>query len=142
MLAVPVDPLARWHAFTVARRLVGLTPPRPADEMAAAVASAYRHGDVDALAGLLHPDVVIHWDGVKVADGLASARRFYPRLFGDVGDIHVSTRAVEGDAVAVEWESSTAGGRCVAAEVWTLRYGLLIEVRGYQHRVTSERGSL
>jgi putative hydrolase of the HAD superfamily len=141
MLAVPVDPLARSHAFAVARRLVGLTPPRPADALVAEVERTYRAGDLGAMSALLHPDVVIYWDGHKVAEGLVPAGHFYQRLFGDVADAQITTRAVDGDTVAIEWESATAETPRVAAELWTLRYGLLIEVRGYEHRVENRGGS-
>jgi putative hydrolase of the HAD superfamily len=131
MMAVPVDPLNREHAFELARRLVGLAAPRPADELAARVEAAYRSADVGALFGMWHPDVVVRWNGVKVAEDQVAARRFFTGLLGNAAsDVRLTVRAASGDTVAVEWES-VADGRC-GVELWTLRYGLIIDVCAYQ----------
>ena len=100
---------------------------------------------------LLHPDVVIYWNGEKVAEGLEAARQFHlQRLgFGTAvrHDYHLrkTLRAADGDTICVEWESSyrTEDGELVrgrAAEFWTMRYGLLIEWRAYHHRLTAGSG--
>jgi putative hydrolase of the HAD superfamily len=152
MVAVPVDPLARGHAFDLARRLVGLTPPMPADLLVAAAEAAYRSQDLTQIMRLLHPDIVIYWNGEKVAEGLDAARQFHiDRLgFGSTTrhhyELHKTLRAAEGDTICVEWESSyqdeqgrTVRGR--AGEFWTMRYGLLIEWRAYSHRISAEGSS-
>jgi putative hydrolase of the HAD superfamily len=152
MVAVPVDPLARGHAFDLARRLVGLTPPTPADQLVAAAEAAYRSQDLTRIMGLLHPDIVIYWNGQKVAEGLDAARQFHiDRLgFGSATrrqyELHKTLRAAEGDTICVEWESSYEDeqGRLVrgrAGEFWTMRYGLLIEWRAYYHRISDEGSS-
>jgi putative hydrolase of the HAD superfamily len=152
MVAVSVDPLARGHAFDLARRLVGLTPPMPADLLVAAAEAAYRSQDLAQIMRLLHPDIVIYWNGEKVAEGLDAARQFHiDQLgFGSAARHHYelrkTLRASEGDTICVEWESSYQDeqGRSVrgrAGEFWTMRYGLLIEWRAYYHRISEEGSS-
>ncbi len=152
MLAVPIDPLARSHGFDLARRLVGLLPPTSADEIVAAAEHAYRTQDMSQIMALLHPDIVIYWNGEKVAEGLDSARDFHTRRLGFGTKVradyqlHKTLRAADGDTICVEWESSYRGedGKLVqgrAGEFWTMRYGLLIEWRAYYHRLPDEEGS-
>jgi putative hydrolase of the HAD superfamily len=149
MIGVPVDPLARSHAFDRARRLVGLTPPATADQLVAAAETAYRSQDLAQIMRLLHPDIVIYWNGVKVAEGLDAARDFHVQRLGFGAtnrrgyELHKTLRAAEGDTICVEWQSSyrddddrVVRGR--AGEFWTMRYGLLIEWRAYYHRITEE----
>jgi len=149
MIGVPIDPLARSHGFDLARRLVGLTPPTPADQVVAAAEAAYRSQDLSRIMPLLHPDIVIYWNGIKVAEGLDAAREFHTQRLGFGTKIRAdyqlrkTLRAAEGDTICVEWESSyrTDDGRLVrsrAAEFWTMRYGLLIEWRAYHHRLPDE----
>ncbi len=149
MVAVPVDPLARAHAFDLARRFVGLTPPTTADQAVAAAEAAYRSQDLSQIMALLHPDIVIYWNGERVAEGLEAARQFHlQRLgFGSATrhdyELHKTLRAAEGDTICVEWQSSYTDehGRPVrgrAGEFWTMRYGLLIEWRAYYHRLADE----
>jgi putative hydrolase of the HAD superfamily len=152
MVAVPIDPLARSHGFDLARRLVGLTPPTTADEVVTVAEAAYQSQDLSRIMSLLHPDIVIYWNGHKVAEGLDAAREFHiNRLgFGSIrNDYHLrmTLRAAEGDAICVESESSyrTEDGQLVrgrAGEFWTMRYGLLIEWHAYHPRLdelTDER---
>jgi phosphoglycolate phosphatase-like HAD superfamily hydrolase len=149
MIAVSIDPLARSHGFERARRLVGLTPPTTADQLVAAAESAYRSQDLSQIMPLLHPDIVIYWNGRKVAEGLDQARDFHsgPLGFGFAArrefQLHKTLRAADSDTISVEWESSYRGddGQLVrgrAGEFWTMRYGLLIEWHAYYHRVTEE----
>jgi putative hydrolase of the HAD superfamily len=149
MIGVPVDPLARSHAFDQARRLVGLTPPVVADQLVAAAEAAYRSQDLSQIMPLLHPDIVIYWNGQKVAEGLDAARQFHmQRLgFGTTNrrdyQLHKTLRAAEGDTICVEWQSSYRDDndqlvRGRAGEFWTMRYGLLIEWRAYYHHIPDE----
>ena len=149
MLAVPIDPLARSHGFDLARRLVGLIPATAADQLVAAAEAAYRSQDLSQIMPLLHPDIVIYWNGQKVAEGLDEARVFHTRRlgFGTAGrrdyQLHKTLRAAEGDTICVEWESSyrNEDGQLVrgrAGEFWTVRYGLLIEWHAYYHRLSDE----
>jgi putative hydrolase of the HAD superfamily len=155
MVAVPIDPLARSHGFDLARRLVGLMPPTPADQLVAKAEAAYQSQDLSQIMALLHPDIVIYWNGRKVAEGLDAARSFHIEQLGFGSttrrdyQLHKTLRAAEGDAICVEWESSyrDQDGRLVrgrAGEFWTMRYGLLIEWHAYYHRLddlTDERGA-
>jgi putative hydrolase of the HAD superfamily len=149
MIGVPVDPLARSHAFELARRLVGLIPPTIADQLVAAAEAAYRSQDVSQIMPLLHPDIVIYWNGRKVAEGLEQARQFHANRLGFGSttrhdyELHKTLRAADGDTICVEWQSSyrTDDGRLVrgaAGEFWTMRYGLLIEWRAYYRRLDPE----
>ena len=101
---------------------------------------------------LMHPDIVIYWNGRRVAEGLDEARRFHTEHLGFGSktrhdyQLRKTLRAADGDTITVEWESSyrTDDGqtvRGVAGEFWTMRYGLLIEWRAYYHRVSDEGGS-
>ncbi len=152
MIAVPVDPLARSHGFDLARRLVGLTPPTTADRLVAAAEAAYRSQDLSQIMALLHPDIVIYWNGQKVAAGLDAAWQFHMERLGFGSTIRhgyklrKTLRAADGDTICVEWESSyhdehdqLIRGR--AAEFWTMRYGLLIEWHAYYHRISDEGSS-
>jgi hypothetical protein len=54
--------------------------------------------------------------------------------------VRKTVRAAQDDTVCVEWESSyrdddDAVVRARAAELWTVRYGRIIEWHAYQHRV-------
>jgi nuclear transport factor 2 (NTF2) superfamily protein len=118
----------------------------------AAAEEAYRTQSLDAIMPLLHPDVVVYWNGEKVAAGTEQVRRFHQdRLgFGTTTrhdyELHKTLRAAEGDTICVEWESSyrNDAGQLVrgrAGEFWTMRYGLLIEWRAYYHRLTEADAS-
>lgn len=150
MIAIGIDPLARSHGFDLARRMVGLTPPTTADQVVAAAEAAYRSQDLSQIMALLHPDIVIYWDGVKVAEGLHEARAFHTNRLGFGSkmrldyQLHKTLRAADGDTICVEWESSyrNEDGELVrgrAGEFWTMRYGLLIEWRAYHHRLSDGR---
>lgn len=151
MIGVPVDPLARSHAFDQARRLVGLKPPTTADQLVAAAETAYRSQDLSQIMRLLHPDIVIYWNGEKVAEGLDAARRFHTQRLGFGSttrrdyELHKTLRAADGDTICVEWQSSYRDDddrlvRGRAGEFWTMRYGLLIEWHAYYHRIPDEGG--
>jgi putative hydrolase of the HAD superfamily len=152
MIAVHIDPLARAHGFERARRLVGLTPPTTADQLVAAAETAYRSQDLSQIMPLLHPDIIVYWNGRMVAAGLDEVRQFHlQRLgFGSTSrhdyQLRKTLRAADGDTICVEWESSyrTEDGQLVrgrAGEFWTLRYGLLIEWHAYHHRLDGDGGS-
>jgi putative hydrolase of the HAD superfamily len=149
MVALHVDPLARSHAFERARRLVGLARPTTADQLVAAAEAAYRNQDLSQIMALMHPDVVIYWNGQKVAAGLEQARQFHVERLGfgsrSRHEYHLrkTLRAADGDTVCVEWESSyrTEQGQLVrgrAGEFWTMRFGLLIEWHAYYQRLSDE----
>ncbi|MEO7371858.1 MAG: nuclear transport factor 2 family protein, partial [Ilumatobacteraceae bacterium] len=148
--AVSIDPLARSHGFALARRLVGLTPPTAADQLVAQVEAAYLSQDVAQIMPLLHPDIVIYWNGHKVAEGREAARNFHTGRLGfgsrARADFRLTKnlRAAQDDTIAVESESRYRAddGRLVhgkAGEFWTMRYGLIIEWHAYHHRLTDDQ---
>ena len=100
--------------------------------------AVYRAQDLDAVLALFHPDVVIYWNGQKVASGLEEARRFHVEQlgFGEAKrvDFQLSKtlRAADGDTICVEWASSDrsptasrsgaepgSSGRCAASRWWS-----------------------
>lgn len=143
MIGVHVDPTARTHAFNTARELVGIAPRSWGRRHVDAAETAYRSQNLEAIMTLFHPEVVIYWNGRKVASGLAEARRFHiDRLgFGSIRRndyrLRKTLRAEHGDTICVEWESSYRlddGTRVEsrAGEFWTMRHDLLIEWHAYK----------
>ena len=143
MIGVHVDPTAREHAFNNARELVGLVPPSWGRRHVAAAEAAYASQDLAVIMPLFHPEIVIYWNGRKVAVGMAEARQFHiDRLgFGSIARqdyrLRKTLRAEHGDTICVEWESSYRGddGTRVesrAGEFWTMRHDLLIEWHAYK----------
>ena len=142
MLAVHVDPTDREPAFTRARQLVGLLPPKAGSDVVEAAAAAYEAVDLDAVIALFHPDAVIYWNGERVAEGHDEIRAFHLTRLGfdrpprDDYRLRKTLRAADGDTLAVEWVSTyrRADGsqvrRC-GGEFWTMRYGRLIEWNAY-----------
>jgi nuclear transport factor 2 (NTF2) superfamily protein len=148
MTGVLVDPLAKAPAFERARELLGLAPVSRAHRLVRDAERAYQAQDLGAIMRLLHPDIVIVWNGERVAVGLDEARRFHrERLgFGEGRrlDYHLTKtmRAAQGDTICVEWVSTyrTPDGqhvRSAAGEFWTMRGDWLIEWHAYNHRVES-----
>lgn len=144
MIGVHVDPLNRGIAFARARELVGLVPPSEASLHVQAVERAYADRDLDAAMALLHPHVVIRWNGEKVASGMAEARRFHRECLGfDAADMRhdylltKTLRAFQADTICVEGESSYRRSdgthvRRTMAEFWMMRFGLIIEWNAYE----------
>lgn len=145
MAAVLVDPTERDVAFDRVRDLLGIEPVSAAQQLVAAAEAAYAAQDVDRIMTMFDPDISIFWNGRRVALGLDEARRFHEEFLGfgrGLRDFRLRKhlRAAQGDTIAVEYESSferSDGSRVesVAAELWTLRRGLLIEWHCYQHRL-------
>jgi len=142
MVAVHVDPTNRTPALQRARTLVGLVEPTAAEQLVRAAEAAYGACDLAAVQPLFHPDVVIYWNGLRVAAGWDEARQFHLDHLGFSSPprpeyrLRKTLRAAEGDTVCVEWEASyrhrrghLAGTR--GGEFWTLRYGRVIEWRAY-----------
>lgn len=146
MVGVHIDPLDRELGFQRARELLGLVPQSEAQRLVTMAESAYGSRDLDAIMPMLHPQIVIYWNGQKVASGLAEAKQFHiDKLgFGSSSVRHdyrlkKTLRAAQGDTICVEWESSyrREDGVVVsskAGEFWTMRYGLLIEWHAYNSR--------
>lgn len=146
MVGVHIDALDRELGFDRARALLGLVPPTEPQRLMAAAETAYGAQDLDAIMALLHPQIVIYWNGRKVASGLTEARAFHVDSLG-VGatartdyKLRKTLRAAQGDTICGEWESSYRrddGIEVVSrgGEFWTMRYGLLIEWHAYNSRM-------
>jgi FMN phosphatase YigB (HAD superfamily) len=146
MVGVHIDPLNRKLGFQRAREILGLVAQSEAQRLVAIAESAYGSQDLAAIMPLMHPQIVIYWNGQKVASGLAEAKQFHiDKLgFGSASVRHdyrlkKTLRAAQGDTICVEWESSYRrdDGTVVsskAGEFWTMRYGLLIEWHAYNFR--------
>jgi putative hydrolase of the HAD superfamily len=146
MIGVHIDPMNRGVGFERAREFLGLVPPSEAQRLVSLAEAAYGSQDLDAIMPLLHPQIVIYWNGQKVASGIAEAKRFHMDTlgFGSATTRHdyrltKTLRAAQGDTICVEWESSYRrddGMRVSskAGEFWTMRYGLLIEWHAYNFR--------
>jgi putative hydrolase of the HAD superfamily len=146
MIGVHIDPLDRELGFQRARELLGLVPPSEAQRLVTMAEQAYGARDLDAILPMLHPQIVIYWNGQKVASGLAEAKKFHIDTLGFGSStirydyrLSKTLRAAQGDTICVEWESSyrREDGVVVsskAGEFWTMRYGLLIEWHAYNFR--------
>jgi FMN phosphatase YigB (HAD superfamily)/ketosteroid isomerase-like protein len=148
MIGLHVDPIDRSIAFARARELVGLGEPSAAERLVRAAQDAYQSRDLDAACALLHPDVIVHWNGELVAIGLAEARRFHIDQLGfgagtrDGYELRKTLRSSSGDSVCVEWQSShrRADGSLAVSrggEFWVLRYGRVIEWHAYSQQIGS-----
>jgi putative hydrolase of the HAD superfamily len=146
MVGVHIDPLDRELGFQRARELLGLVPPSEAQRLVSMAEAAYGSRDLDAIMPILHPQIVIYWNGQKVASGLAEAKQFHLDKLGFGSSairrdyrLTKTLRAAQGDTVCVEWESSYRREddtlvSSKAGEFWTMRYGLLIEWHAYNFR--------
>ena len=142
MAGILVDPVDRKPAFDLVRELVGITAPSPARQLVADAEAAYAAQDVDRIMTMFDRDVVVVWNGQRVATGLDETRRFHEGFLGfgrGLNDFRLTKRmrSATGDTVSVEFRSSFArsdGSRVesVAAERWTLRRGKLVEWHCHQ----------
>jgi putative hydrolase of the HAD superfamily len=146
MIGVHIDPLNRHIGFDRARELVGLTSPSRGARLVRSAQVAYSAQDLDAVMRLLHADVVIHWNGARVAEGHGEARQFHIDKLGFGSPprreyvLRKFLRAEQGDTICVEWESSyhADDGRVVESrggEFWVMRFDLLIEWHAYNHKL-------
>jgi putative hydrolase of the HAD superfamily len=148
MTGVLVDPADKRPAFEHTRQLLRIDPETRAWRLVRAAERAYQAQDLDSIMQLLHPEIVIYWNGERVASGHAEARRFHVETLG-IGRLNTrndyrlskTLRAAQGDTICVEWESSytTADGdhvRGSAGEFWTMQGDRLIEWHAYYRRRT------
>ncbi len=113
MTGVLVDPADKRPAFDLTRQLLRIDPETRAWRLVRAAEQAYQAQDLDAIMQLFHPEIVIYWNGERVAIGHAEARRFHVETLGigrptDRRDQRLSKtlRAAQGDTIGVEWDSS------------------------------------
>ena len=147
MIGVHIDPLNRHLGFDRAREFLGLIPPSEPQRLVNMAEQAYGSQDLDQIMPLFHPQIVIYWNGQKVASGFAQAKQFHIDKLGfGTGakrldyKLTKTLRAAQGDTICVEWESSSRredGTKVTskAGEFWTMRYGLLIEWHAYNVRI-------
>ena len=146
MTGIHVDPGDRLPTFALARRALGLGSPSSAERLVRRAEAVYQAQDLDAILALFHPDVVIYWNGQKVASGLEEARHFHVEHlgFGEAKrlDFQLSKtlRAADGDTICVEWVSSHRAPdgvevRGLGGEFWTMRGEQVVEWHAYHHRI-------
>jgi putative hydrolase of the HAD superfamily len=148
MTGVLVDPADKRPAFDLTRQLLRLETETRAWRLVRAAEQAYQAQDLDPIMQLFHPEIVIYWNGERVAIGHAEARQFHVDILG-IGRasdrrserLSKTLRAAQGDTICVEWESSytTAAGEPVrgsGGEFWTMNGDLVIEWRAYYRRRT------
>jgi FMN phosphatase YigB (HAD superfamily)/ketosteroid isomerase-like protein len=140
MTALLVDPVDRNASFMAARRLLGLGGGNSV-ALICDMGEALRAKDIDRIASLTDPDIVIRWNGRRVAVGHDDLRKFYGSLFSERPDdwtwqLHPLT--VTDDAISLQRQSThrdfdSRHHRCSASEHWTLRRNRLIELLVYEH---------
>jgi putative hydrolase of the HAD superfamily len=148
MTAVLVDPINKALAYDRACALLGARPATAEEAIVARVEALYQAEDLDAIMRLFHPEIVVYWNGAKVAIGLAETRTFHvERLRTGRGErldyrLRKTLRAAQHDTITVEWASRyrTPAGEQIesrAGEFWTMRDGRLIEWHAYNHKVSA-----
>jgi FMN phosphatase YigB (HAD superfamily) len=97
------------------------------------IEAALAAGDIGALGGLLHPQVMIEVNGRTIATGLSQARAFFFRSVHPSAPSRRTVLDTAGDTAYVENAPYGAGSesRRPALESWTVRYGRLIELRRF-----------
>jgi putative hydrolase of the HAD superfamily len=149
MTALLVDPINKALAYDRACALLGVRPATPEEALVAKVEALYQAEDLDAIMRLFHPEIVVYWNGAKVATGLDETRAFHiDRLRTGQGErldyrLRKTLRAAQHDTITVEWSSRyrTASGEQIesrAGEFWTMRNGRLIEWHAYNHRTQTD----
>jgi putative hydrolase of the HAD superfamily len=148
MTGVLVDPADKRPAFDLTRQLLRIDPETRAWQLVRAAEHAYQAQDLDAIMQLFHPEIVIYWNGERVAIGHIEARQFHVDTLAigrptDRRDQRLSKtlRAVQGDTICVEWDSSytTSDGEKAhgsGGEFWTMNGDLVIEWHAYYRRRT------
>jgi putative hydrolase of the HAD superfamily len=150
MTGVLVDPADKRPAFDLTRQLLRLDPETRGWRLVRAAERAYQAQDLETIMQLFHPEIVIYWNGERVAIGRDEARRFHVDTLG-IGRasgrrderLSKTLRATDGDTICVEWVSSytTADGEAVAGsggEFWTMNGDLVIEWHAYYRRRSTD----
>jgi putative hydrolase of the HAD superfamily len=137
MTGVLVDPLDKDAAFVTTRSLLGLGPISRTRALVRRADDAWSGNDLEATMAMFDADVIVYWNGTKMASGAEQTRRFHLDRLGwgstDRDETSRRTyRAAEGDTIATEWERFVrhADGtleRFVAGELWSMRGDRVIE---------------
>ena len=102
-----------------------------AEEMIRDVVDAFNSGDIDRIMALFEPDVMVHWNGQKVASNWDELKVWF--LAGPVGQttefrIEKSLQVTDGNTFGVHWRhfATYRNGQSVQGfgnEFWTNRNG-------------------
>ena len=82
MTGVLVDPADKRPAFDLTRQLLRIDPETVRGGFVRAAEQAYQAQDLDAIMQLFHPEIVIYWNGERVAIGHVEARQFHVETLG------------------------------------------------------------
>ena len=139
MAGVLVDPMARQRAFDAVRAMTEITLPTAARKLTEGFDRAFAGGDVDALAALLDPEVIVYRDGRRVALGREQVRTWLTTAIGELAGHRSGVLVETPDAVTIESVQLTPGGdgpaaRSAVAHHWTLQRGLIVEWRWFGTR--------
>ncbi len=77
MTGVLVDPANKRPAFELTRQLLRIAPETRAWRLVRGAERAYQAQDLDTIMQLFHPEIVIYWNGERVASGHREARQFH-----------------------------------------------------------------
>jgi nuclear transport factor 2 (NTF2) superfamily protein len=121
------------------------------EELVKQAEAAYQSLEIDRMMQLFDPEIVVYWNGKKIAEGLATLRRWHESwvIPTNLQDWHMQKifRAASGDTIAVEWHSTwiDANGNphtgC-GGEFWIMRDDRLVEWRAYSPQPIRKNFSL
>jgi uncharacterized protein (TIGR02246 family) len=116
------------------------------EEIVKQAEAAYAAHDIDRVADLFDPEVVVYFNGKKKFEGRDALVEFERKEFESriTKSIKKTLRAASGNVIAVEWEGSfvdkASGDTWVfyGGEFWTMRDNRLIEWHNYGESYTNE----
>jgi uncharacterized protein (TIGR02246 family) len=109
------------------------------EEIVQKAETAYAAQDIELVADLFDPNVVVYFDGKKVMEGREQVVEFTRNIFASWTDYKIkkTLRAASGDTIAVEWEGSFVDKQSgeftemYGGEFWKMSDGRLIEWRAF-----------
>jgi uncharacterized protein (TIGR02246 family) len=109
------------------------------EEIVKKAEEAYAAQDIELVADLFAPDVVVFWNGKQILEGRDQVVEFERNNFASWTDFKIkkTLRAASGDTIAVEFEISYVDKKSgkfaelFAGEFWRMRDGRLSEWRAY-----------
>src|SRR5688500_15662971 len=110
-----------------------------AEEIVRKAEAAYAAQDLELVKDLFDPNVIVYWDGKKLAGGRDAVIKLEEENFASWRDFRIkkTLRTASGDTIAVEWECSftekATGNRVefFGGEFWTIRNNRLVEWHAY-----------
>ena len=111
------------------------------EEIVQKAEAAYAAQNIELVADLFDPDVVVYWNGKKIMEGRDQVVEFERSNFASWTDFKIkkTLRAASGDTIAVEWEGSYLDKQSgeltemYGGEFWKMREGRLVEWRAYSN---------